>query len=380
MARKMNLAVVGLGSVVQRGVLPHLDMADAREAINLVAVCDTVKERAEELAKKYKVPHAYTSYEQVLADKDVEAITLATPIPFHFKQAMDALKAGKHVHLNKTMTITKAEADQVIAAAKAAGKTVVSSPGQMFSPAIQRIKALLAQGVIGQVYWGFNPTMWEGHTTEGWRGDESDKVTGVDPTWYYKPGGGPVMDVTVYALHNLTSVLGPVKKVSAFANIAVPERVWKDKKIKVETEDNVLISLDFGGHTLGLTSGQLCQGGSTVWGQLCFFGAKGAIEVVGGDEATGWPLKLMVNGQVKEDPLSEGFKPVHDQALRYLAGPHKSVEEAHVYLDVRHLAECAVEGVKPVASAEHARHVIEVIELAYKSSKDGKAHETTTAF
>jgi predicted dehydrogenase len=222
--------------------------------------------------------------------------------------------------------------------------------------------------------------MWEGHTTEDWRGQAGQALTQVDPTWYYKPGGGPVMDVAVYALHNLTSVLGPVKAVSAMATIAVPERKWKDKVIKVETEDNVLISLDFGNNVLGLTSGQLCQWGKTMWGQLSFFGARGAIEVVGSKDGTSWPDKFLLNGEDK-DVSSDGWKPPIEEGLRLISSDkHASVEEAHVYVDIAHFAECIRDSKKPVASAEQARHVIEVIELAYKSAKTKQTLATSSTF
>jgi len=378
MPRKIKTAVIGLGSITQRGILPHLDMKDARESIELTALMDTVPERASALARQYGVPGAYTDFEKLLKDPNVEALVLATPIPMHFPHAKAALEAGKHVYVQKTMTQTKAEADELIALAARKNLVLSASPCQIFSPSLQRIKGLISEGAIGNLYWGFNPTMWEGHTTEGWRGEESDKVTGVDPTWYYKPGGGPVMDVAVYALHNLTSVLGPVTAVSAMASIAVPERTWKDKKIKVETEDNVLISLQFGGNVLGLTSGQLCQWGKTVWGQLCFFGARGAIEVIGSKDGTSWPDKFLLNN---EEYKMDGWKAPIDDGLRLISGDkHSGHEEAHVYVDVAHFAECVRDSKKPVASAEQARHVIEVIELAYKSAASRETLATTTTF
>jgi predicted dehydrogenase len=378
MARKLKTAVIGLGSISQRGVLPHLDMKDARESVEMTALMDTVPGRAEALAKQYGVPGAYTDFEQVLKDPNVEAVVLATPIPAHFPHAKAALEAGKHVYAQKTMTQTKAEADELIALAAKKSLVLSASPCQIFSPSLQRIKGLIGEGAIGNLYWGFNPTMWEGHTTEDWRGQAGQALTQVAPTWYYKKGGGPVMDVAVYALHNLTSVLGPVSAVSAMATIAVPEREWKGEKIKVETEDNVLISLHFGGNVLGLTSGQLCQWGKTMWGQLCFFGARGAIEVIGSKEGTSWPEKFLLNN---EEYDLKGWTPPIDDGLRLISSDkHSSHEEAHVYVDIAHFAECVKNGKKPVASAEQARHVIEVIELAYKSAATKQTLPTTTSF
>jgi predicted dehydrogenase len=140
MARKIKTAIIGLGSITQRGVLPHLDMKDAREIVEMTALCDNVPGRAEALAKQYEVPAAYTNFEDVIKDPNVEALVLATPIPAHFPHAKAALEAGKHVYAQKTMTQTKAEADALIELANKKGLTLAASPCQIFAPALQRIR------------------------------------------------------------------------------------------------------------------------------------------------------------------------------------------------------------------------------------------------
>lgn len=379
MAGKLRVAVVGLGSVTQRGILPHLAMADARGAVEVVSLCDTAPGRAEQLARRYGVPKWETDYERVVGDGGVDAVVLATPIPAHFAQALAALEAGKHAYVQKTMTETRAEADRLIETAAAKGLTIVASPGQAFAPGLQRIKALIEDGEIGEVYWAFTAAMWEGHTAEGWRGS-GGAVTDVDPTWYFKAGGGPLGDITVYALHNLTTVLGPVKRVSAMAGLRVPRREWKGRAVPVEGEDNVVMTLDFGGATFGFSSGQWCNGGSTVWGQQCYFGSKGAIEELASDPGTGWPTRIMVKGEPVDVAGLKGWTPPLDDGARFLTPEHARVEEGHVYVDIRHFAECAASGRKPVASAEHARHVIEVFEAALASARSGRTVELATTF
>src|SRR6266508_128923 len=90
MARKVKVGLVGLGSLAQRGILPHTFQDDAREKIEAVAVCDNVPGRAVAVAEKWNWAEAYTDFEAMLAHADLEAVFIATPIPLHYRQAMAA--------------------------------------------------------------------------------------------------------------------------------------------------------------------------------------------------------------------------------------------------------------------------------------------------
>src|ERR1700733_3736458 len=119
MADRVGIGVVGAGSIGVRGALMHLCLPDVQDKISLAAVCDPSPGRAKAAAEKFGVQSAYETYEELLADPNVDAITLGTPIGMHFDQGMAAIAAGKHIHFNKTMTTTAEEAKILIAAAKA---------------------------------------------------------------------------------------------------------------------------------------------------------------------------------------------------------------------------------------------------------------------
>ena len=89
----------------------------------------------------------------MLADPDVELVTLASPIGVHFEQGMKAIRAGKHVHFNKTMCLTAEEATAMIDEAAKYGVKLVSSPGQMTSPALRRMRKAILTGEIGIPSW-----------------------------------------------------------------------------------------------------------------------------------------------------------------------------------------------------------------------------------
>jgi predicted dehydrogenase len=128
---RVGIGVVGAGSIGIRGALAHLSLEDVQDRAFLAAVCDPVPGRAASAAERFGVARAYESYEDLLEDPTVDAVTLCTPIVLHYEQGLQAIEAWKHVHFNKTMTTTAADAVDLIERAEIAGVTLVASPGEM---------------------------------------------------------------------------------------------------------------------------------------------------------------------------------------------------------------------------------------------------------
>ena len=114
MSKPVKIGVVGVATVSLRGLVPHLVEPDLKDRVVLTALCDPAADRASGAAARFGVPQAFTSYDEFLGNADVDAITLATPIGLHYEQGRAALLAGQHVHFNKTMTVTTAEATELI--------------------------------------------------------------------------------------------------------------------------------------------------------------------------------------------------------------------------------------------------------------------------
>ena len=104
----VKLALIGCGRIAQVAHLPALEKADG---IELVAVSDPSVEVAEAVARRYDVPLAHTDQARVLADPEVEAVLIAAPDRFHLPIADQALRAGKHVLVEKPLASTAAESD-----------------------------------------------------------------------------------------------------------------------------------------------------------------------------------------------------------------------------------------------------------------------------
>src|SRR6266542_3692586 len=244
---RIQLGVIGVGALTLRGILPHLSLGDVGPRVGITALCDPVLERAEAAAERYRVPLAYASVEQMLAEAPIDAVTVASPIGLHYEHCHAALEAGKHVHANKTMTTTVAEADELIALAEARGLCIVASPGETLWPQVTRTRELIEAGAIGQLSWALC-----GGAFGAYHEDETERLDApggapINPAWYFrKPGGGPMYDITVYALHQLTSILGPANAVTALSGVRVKAREFLGDRIPTEADDNTILLLDFG--------------------------------------------------------------------------------------------------------------------------------------
>ena len=161
------------------------------------------------------MPRFYANAEEMLDAGGVDAVSIASPIGFHFAQGMQCVEAGLHVHFNKSMTTTVDEADALIAAAADKGVKLVSCPGEMLRPRHQRIKEMIEEGVLGRLTWAVTGAAFgRYHENERVRGGD-DPLTNINPAWYFRrPGGGPLYDMTVYGLHAMTGILGPAKAVT----------------------------------------------------------------------------------------------------------------------------------------------------------------------
>ncbi|MFN3652722.1 MAG: Gfo/Idh/MocA family protein [Armatimonadota bacterium] len=369
MANPIRIGVLGAGSIGIRGALAHLAVGDFNDRVVAAAVCDTVPGRAQAAAERYGVPQAFESLEQMLREGDLDAVTIGTPIALHYEQGLQCLAAGKHLHFNKTMTTAVEEADDLIARAEAAGVKLVSSPGQMLRPHLRRMKELIEDGAIGRLAWATTGAAFGSyHEQEGVRQGE-DVLSNINPAWYWrKPGGGPLYDMTVYGLHSLTGILGPAKRVTAISGTLLQEREFRGEMFPSDCDDNTAILVDFGQAVFAFCYGTAAGGINPIFGTPSFFGIKGSLV---GDQLNGEPFDF----PGREKQAVGGINVVlPDYNERH------PTEEFHVFQDLLQLADLAREGTPAVGTAEHARHVIDIIESGYRAAETGQAQELRTTF
>lgn len=370
MPARVGIGVVGAGSIGIRGALAHLSLEDVQDRVFLAAVCDPVPGRADAAARRFGVARAYERYEDLLEDAAVDAVTLCSPIGLHYEQGLKAIQAGKHVHFNKTMTTTTAEATELIERAEAAAVKLVASPGEMLRPLNRAIHELVEGGALGKVSWAATGAAFGTyHEQESVRRGGETGV--IDPSWYWqKPGGGPLYDMTVYGLHALTGILGPAKRAVAMSGLGVRQREFQGALRECTADDNSLLLLDFGASVFAFVHGTFA-GSLTGLGRVNVYGGDGIVE---GELHNGSPLEYPGRERARPGPFGDVV------LLPHVTEAHAALEEAHVFEDVMQLVDWVREDVPSVCDAHHARHVIEIIEAAYRSAETGRAQELETMF
>ena len=267
MADAVRLGIVGTGSITLRGLLPHLTMEDVQDKVRVVALCDPVIERAQAAAARFSVRSAYSSMEEMLDSGEIDAVSIASPIGLHYDQGLLAVENKVHLHLNKTMTTTSAEATDLIERAQENGVKLVASPGEMLDPRLQKIKSMIEDGELGILTWAVSGASFgRYHEQEASVRHGDDPLTNISPAWYFRrPGGGPLYDMAVYGLHATTGVLGPVKRVIAFSGIRIHEREFLGQMLTTDMDDQTLMVLDFGNSLYGFVYG-VAAGGLPEYG------------------------------------------------------------------------------------------------------------------
>jgi UDP-N-acetyl-2-amino-2-deoxyglucuronate dehydrogenase len=202
---KMRFAVIGINGQGRA----HLRALKETPEAELVAVCDIDEAAAKARAEEYGVPY-YTHYEEVLEREDVDAVSLPLPHYLHCPVALAAFEAGKHVVTEKPMAISVRECDQMIEAARRAGKQLTISHQGRVAPQFPYLKNLLASEDFGRLIrmvWlsGGARTQYY-FDTEEWRG-----------TWAQE-GGGTIINQKVHDLDRLAYLVGQPAEVAAFTS------------------------------------------------------------------------------------------------------------------------------------------------------------------
>ncbi len=369
--RKTRLGILGAGMIatVDYGVLPNF--APLRDRAEILAIADPVTERVRSVAAQYGIPNTYGTLDEMLERCDVDAVVNLTPIPAHYQTSLAILRAGKHLVTEKPLTTTLAEADELVGLAREKNLVVVCAPPNMVFPDLQAAKRIVREGVLGKIAFARVRSSHGGAASYAWP---------ADPTWFYQKGSGPLYDMGVYGIHEITGILGPAKRVVAYSGITSPTRVvragpFAGKQIEVSADDNVMLMLDFGESTFAVVDGSfnVLQAKSP---HLEIFGLQGTLNLYEPlpDDDFGFRLEVFkldalpgLRGWIKPQYTERGFAPDR-QALLQRA----------ILID--HLIDCLQTGSPSVLSAEHARHALEIMVKAQESARTGVVMDLTTTF
>jgi predicted dehydrogenase len=249
--------LIGAGDIAQKRVAPALrDVSRSR----LLGVARADAERAEAFARSFGADRWYRDYRELLADPEVDAVYVATPVHLHAEQTIAAAEAGKHVLCEKPMALDVAECDRMIAAARRHGVRLGVAYYRRFYPVVDRIKALLAAGEIG------TPVLCQANAFE-WLDMPADHPRG----WFLRKaesGGGPMFDFGCHRIEVLLNLFGNARRVSGLlANVFFARDV----------EDTAAALFEFEQGTCAMLA--VTHATSEPRDTLDVFGTRGAIHV-----------------------------------------------------------------------------------------------------
>jgi UDP-N-acetylglucosamine 3-dehydrogenase len=144
---RIRCAVIGLGWFGEH----HVDALQQLPAVEVAAVCTRTESRLKEIAAKYKVPKTYTDYNDLLADKSIDMVTVVTHVKDHVAPTVAALKAGKHVFLEKPMADNAEECDKIISAVNKTDKAFMVGHICRFDTVYALAKEEIEAGNLGQI-------------------------------------------------------------------------------------------------------------------------------------------------------------------------------------------------------------------------------------
>ncbi len=144
---KVRYAVIGAGFFGEK----HIEVLSTLSNVEVLAACRRSIEPLKETAQKYNIPHIYTDYKELLANKDIDAVSITTHVNDHRQPTIDALKAGKHVFLEKPMAKSVAECDEIIKAVRSTDRLFMVGHICRFDPRVSLAKEAIQEGRIGKI-------------------------------------------------------------------------------------------------------------------------------------------------------------------------------------------------------------------------------------
>jgi len=189
-----NVAVIGAGAIGA----DHLASFGLHPAARVVAVAEVSARRGREAAERFGVPEVVQDYRRLLGRDDIDVVSIALPNYLHAKVALEALRAGKHVMLDKPMATNARDGARLVAEARARGVLFMVGQNFRFNPETQTARRLVLRGDLGEVY----------HAKTSWIRRSGIPRIGSWFTQRRYSGGGCTYDIGVHALDRCLYLLG----------------------------------------------------------------------------------------------------------------------------------------------------------------------------
>lgn len=346
MSDAVKIGVVGCGAISAA----YFKMATTLPILEMAACADLDPAKAEARAAEFNIPKVCT-VDELLADPEIQIILNLTVPKAHAPIALRALEQGKHTFAEKPLGVNRAEGRSVLDTARRTGLRVGCAPDTFLGAGIQTARRVIDEGGIGRPVAFTAFMMCRGH--ESWH---------PSPEFYYELGGGPMFDMGPYYLTALLNLLGPVRRITGSASIAIPERTIasapkRGQRILVETPDHICGTLEFESGAVGtlITSFAVPHSTHDRTYPITVYGTEGALKVPDPNTFDG-PVQVRGLDDPEWRDVPHAFVTGYGRAVGladlaqalHTGRPHRcSAEQAFVVLDL-------MQGFLDSADTDHA--------------------------
>lgn len=361
--KKYRVAVIGCGMFANSQYLPNITKeADAE----IVAAVDIVRSRAEAAAAKYGIPNVYENVHELLENCDFDIAIDAASIQAHHEINMEVLGAGKHLVSQKPAAPTVEMLSEQISLAEKNGVKFACAPIHPMRYDLNFAKNLISSGAIGRACFA------KCNMSHG--GPEYFQYREADPSWFYEPGAGALVDMGVHGLQIVTSLFGAAESVACSAMITAPRREIRsgafDGKIihSDKMPDQYIITLKFAGGRMALVDTGFSEKASRA----------PSLEIFGGEGTVSFTRPYMSN------PVPDVYTDCPERGIRGWITPMEQTRPPKRILSqcciLRDLIDAVESGSTPLLSAYHARHILEIMCKIPEAVESGRTIKLETTF
>ena len=347
----MKIGVIGVGSISDT-YLRNLTGVYS-QMIEVVGCSDLILERSEKAKRRWDLPITFESTQELLADPVIEAVVVLTTPDGHFDTCWEAVSAGKHVYVEKPLCLTVEQGRALVSHAQAMGVQLSVAPDTCLGRSHQVALEAIDDGLIGHPVAASAVMLCHGH--ESWH---------PNPSFFYRPGAGPLLDMGPYYITALVSLMGSVVSVQGAAQTTFFEREvlsepLKGTKINVEVPTHVAALLQFESRSIATLVTSF-----DVWDSK-----TPHIEIHGSLGSMILPNPNWFDGEV----LVSRFD---DRVWRSLS-PHVNDPIDRRGLGAIDLVRAVRVGQEPLLSGSLGLHVLEVMEAIAVSAESGERIEVS---
>lgn len=201
----IRLGVIGAGNIGN----VHLKVfGKLTDEVEIRAITDAFLPLAKQKAEEYRIPKVYDTAEELIQCPELDAVVIAVPNKWHAPLAIQALKAGKHVLLEKPMALNENDAKEILLTQKQTGKILMIPHQMRWESVVMQVKEQIDKGELGHIY----------HAKAGWNRRKGIPGWGTWFTQKTESGGGPLIDIGVHLLDLSLYLMGNPKPVTVFGS------------------------------------------------------------------------------------------------------------------------------------------------------------------